>query len=43
LETARVNHPSIEQDCRYAARDLGIQVKLKEEWKGTAEKVINNE
>lgn len=43
LEAARVNHPSIEQDCRYAARDLGIQVKLKEEWKGTADKVISNE
>lgn len=43
LETARKNHPSIDQDCRYALRDLGSKVQLKEEWKGTAEKVINNE
>jgi hypothetical protein len=43
LETARKNHPSIDQDCRSALRDLGANVHLKEEWKGTAEKVISNE
>ncbi|CAG9809879.1 unnamed protein product [Chironomus riparius] len=43
LKTAAVNHPSLDQDLRYAARDLGLQVKLKEEWKGTADKAISNE
>lgn len=43
LETARKNHPSIDQDCKSALRDLGTKVQLNEEWKGTAEKVISNE
>lgn len=43
LEMARKNHPSIDQDCRAALRDLGTKVHLNEEWKGTAEKVISNE
>lgn len=43
LEAARKNHESIDQDCRSALRDLGAKVHLKEEWKGTAEKVITNE
>lgn len=43
LEAARKNHPSIDQDCRYASRDLGIKVQLKEEWKGTADKIVLNE
>lgn len=43
LENARKNHPSIDQDCRSALRDLGAKVHLKEEWKGTAEKQISNE
>lgn len=43
LEQARKNHVSIDQDCRAALRDLGAKVHLKEEWKGTAEKVISNE
>jgi len=40
LQNARMNHPSIDQDVRAALRDLGAKVHLKEEWKGTAEKVI---
>lgn len=43
LESARKTHTSIDQDCRAALRDLGEKVHLKEEWKGTAEKVITNE
>ncbi|KAG5676802.1 hypothetical protein PVAND_006610 [Polypedilum vanderplanki] len=43
LEKARKNHPSIDQDCRSALRDLGAKVHLNEEWKGVAEKQISNE
>lgn len=43
LQTARMNHPSMDQDARAALRDLGAKVHLQEEWKGTAEKVISNE
>lgn len=41
LQTARMNHPSMDQDARAALRDLGAKVHLHEEWKGTAEKVIS--
>lgn len=40
LNTARQNHPSIEQDAKSALRDLGSKVQLKEEWRGIAEKPI---
>ncbi|CAO1302948.1 unnamed protein product [Diamesa tonsa] len=42
LNTALKNHPSISQDTRSALRDLGAKVQLIEEWKGTAEKMIND-
>lgn len=42
LQSARMNHPSVDQDARAALRDLGAKVHLKEEWKGTAEKPITN-
>jgi armadillo repeat-containing protein 6 len=40
LLNAVKNHPNIEQDVKSALRDLGVQVKLIEEWKGNPEKVI---
>lgn len=43
LQNARMNHPFVDQDARSALRDLGAKVHLKEEWKGTAEKVITND
>lgn len=43
LNGALQQHPSIAQDVKSALRDLGVKVKLLEEWKGTAEKVINQE
>jgi armadillo repeat-containing protein 6 len=43
LNTARENHPSIEQDIKSALRDLGTKsLHLKEEWVGTAEKAITS-
>lgn len=42
LQNARMNHPSVDHDARAALRDLGAKVHLQEEWKGTAEKVIND-
>lgn len=40
LNQAMTDHPSIVQDLKAALRDLGCKVNLKEEWTGTAEKVI---
>lgn len=41
LNIAMKEHPSIVTDLKSALRDLGADVKLNEEWKGTAEKVID--
>jgi len=42
LNTAMIEHPSIQQDVKSALRDLGCKVELKEEWTGVAEKKIIN-
>lgn len=41
LNNALTLHPTMVQDIKSALRDLGTKVFLNEEWKGTAEKVIN--
>lgn len=41
LNQAMTDHPSVLQDVKAALRDLGCKVNLKEEWTGTAEKVIS--
>lgn len=41
LNQAMKDHPSVIQDVKAALRDLGCKVHLKEEWTGTAEKVIS--
>lgn len=40
LNDAMKEHPTIQQDIKSALRDMGVNVKLTEEWKGAAEKEI---